>query len=78
MSDVDNQKLSVRIVKADYYLAKPVSELNDPCYSGFRSLPVYHVPVIRIFGPTKEGKVDRNSVLKNLFYISSSCFNFFA
>lgn len=55
MSDENNQKLLVRIVNVDYYLSKPISSLNDPCYSGFRSLPISYVPIIRIFGPTHSG-----------------------
>ena len=51
----DSQHLSVRIVNVDYYLTKPIAELEDPCYSGFRSSPIYHVPVLRIFGSTTEG-----------------------
>lgn len=55
MNQSQNDNLSVRIVTADYYLDKPIPEFGDQCYSAFRSLPVYHVPVIRIFGPTSRG-----------------------
>lgn len=55
MSLTENENLSVRIVTADYYLHKPIPEVGDQCYSAFRSLPVYRVPVIRIFGPTTQG-----------------------
>lgn len=55
MNNESNQQLSIKIINVDYYLTKPTSDLKDPCYSGFRSLPIYNVPVIRIFGPNSEG-----------------------
>lgn len=67
MSSPDGENLSVKIVTADYYLHKPISDLGDQCYSAFRSSPIYRVPVIRIFGPTSEGNhlhliIRRNNV----------------
>lgn len=46
---------SVRIVTADYYLAKPIKDL-DVCYSEFRESDVKRVPVVRIFGATPAGE----------------------
>ncbi|XP_058470298.1 DNA polymerase zeta catalytic subunit [Solea solea] len=46
---------AVRIVTADYYLAKPVKDL-DVCYSDFRESDVNKVPVVRIFGATPAGQ----------------------
>lgn len=46
---------SVRIVTADYYLAKPIKDL-DVCYSEFRESDVKRVPVVRIFGATPAGQ----------------------
>ncbi|XP_072300034.1 DNA polymerase zeta catalytic subunit isoform X2 [Eucyclogobius newberryi] len=46
---------AVRIVTADYYLARPVKDL-DVCYSGFRESDVKRVPVVRIFGATPAGQ----------------------
>ncbi|KAF0023351.1 hypothetical protein F2P81_023981 [Scophthalmus maximus] len=42
---------AVRIVTADYYLARPIKDL-DVCYSEFRESDVKKVPVVRIFGAT--------------------------
>jgi hypothetical protein len=47
--------LSVRIVSMDYYLSKPVHEL-DVAYSNFRSSSIKKVPVIRVFGSTLAGQ----------------------
>uniref|UniRef100_A0A3P8WNJ4 DNA polymerase zeta catalytic subunit n=1 Tax=Cynoglossus semilaevis TaxID=244447 RepID=A0A3P8WNJ4_CYNSE len=46
---------TVRIVTADYYLAKPIKDL-DVCYSDFRESEVRKVPVVRIFGATPAGQ----------------------
>ena len=46
---------AVRIVTADFYMAKPVSGF-DVGYSDFRCSPVRHVPVIRIYGATPAGQ----------------------
>lgn len=46
---------TVRIVTADYYLAKPIKDL-DVCYSDFRESEVRKVPVVRIFGATPAGE----------------------
>ncbi len=63
MSDENSQKISIKIVSADYYLAKPIAELKDPCYSGFKSTSIYNVPIIRIFGPTSDGNYSNNFTL---------------
>uniref|UniRef100_A0A4W6C027 DNA polymerase zeta catalytic subunit n=1 Tax=Lates calcarifer TaxID=8187 RepID=A0A4W6C027_LATCA len=46
---------AVRIVTADYYLARPIKDL-DVCYSEFRESDVKKVPVVRIFGATPAGQ----------------------
>ena len=46
---------SLRIVDANYYMEKPIQEL-DLCVSQFRQTKIYHVPVIRIFGTTPLGQ----------------------
>uniref|UniRef100_A0A665WI97 DNA polymerase zeta catalytic subunit n=1 Tax=Echeneis naucrates TaxID=173247 RepID=A0A665WI97_ECHNA len=46
---------AVRIVTADYYMAKPIKDL-DVCYSEFRESDVKKVPVVRIFGATPAGQ----------------------
>ncbi|XP_071334532.1 DNA polymerase zeta catalytic subunit isoform X2 [Trachinotus anak] len=46
---------AVRIVTADYYLARPIKDL-DACYSEFRESDVKKVPVVRIFGATPAGQ----------------------
>ncbi|XP_069370752.1 DNA polymerase zeta catalytic subunit isoform X2 [Paralichthys olivaceus] len=46
---------AVRIVTADYYVARPVKDL-DVCYSDFRESDVKKVPVVRIFGATPAGQ----------------------
>ncbi|XP_065057667.1 DNA polymerase zeta catalytic subunit-like isoform X2 [Rhopilema esculentum] len=46
---------SMRIVDADFYLAKPVPDL-DICYSGFKQTMTKRVPVVRIFGATAKGQ----------------------
>ncbi|XP_023286279.1 DNA polymerase zeta catalytic subunit isoform X1 [Seriola lalandi dorsalis] len=46
---------AVRIVTADYYLARPIKDL-DVCYSEFRQSDVKKVPVVRIFGATPAGQ----------------------
>ncbi|XP_034999481.1 DNA polymerase zeta catalytic subunit isoform X2 [Hippoglossus stenolepis] len=46
---------AVRIVTADFYLARPVKDL-DVCYSDFRESDVKRVPVVRIFGSTPAGQ----------------------
>ena len=46
---------SMRIVDADFYLAKPVPDL-DVCYSGFKQAVTKRVPVVRIFGATAKGQ----------------------
>ncbi|XP_039981481.1 DNA polymerase zeta catalytic subunit isoform X2 [Xiphias gladius] len=46
---------AVRIVTADYYLARPIKDL-DVCYSEFRESDVKRVPVVRIFGATPAGQ----------------------
>lgn len=52
----ENQALlSVRIVSMDYYLSKPVQDL-DVTYSTFRSSSIKKVPVIRVFGSTLAGQ----------------------
>lgn len=48
--------VSVRIVSADYYMAKPICGL-DIGYSMYRGLEVNRVPIIRIFGSTCSGRV---------------------
>jgi len=53
---IENQALlSLRIVSMDYYVTKPVQEL-DVTYSKFRSSAVKRVPVIRVFGSTLAGQ----------------------
>lgn len=46
---------SVRIVCADYYLSRPLQQL-DVCFSQFRDAEVHRVPVVRIFGATPAGQ----------------------
>lgn len=46
---------AVRIVTADFYLAKTMPGL-DVGYSDFRGSPVRQVPVIRIYGATPGGQ----------------------
>ena len=47
--------LSMRIVDADYYLDKPIRNL-DVDFSVFRQSKIPRVPVIRIFGATTKGQ----------------------
>ena len=48
-------KFSLRIVDADYYLDKPIPNL-DVCYSECRNRDIDKVPIIRIFGSTPQGQ----------------------
>ncbi|XP_066919058.1 uncharacterized protein [Clytia hemisphaerica] len=48
-------KFSLRIIDADYYIAKPKANI-DVSYSKCRQRDVYKVPVIRIFGTTPQGQ----------------------
>lgn len=45
----------VQIVSVDFYISSPISGL-DNVYSEFKASSIQHVPVIRIFGPSKQGK----------------------
>lgn len=47
---------SFRIFNINYYMAKPEPGL-DIAYSDFRCCEIKQVPVIRIFGSTKEGNL---------------------
>ncbi|XP_045765392.1 DNA polymerase zeta catalytic subunit isoform X1 [Maniola jurtina] len=55
--DVTNIKpeFSVRIVVCDHYLTRPLPGI-DVIYSEFRGSDIKQVPVLRIFGPTPEGR----------------------
>lgn len=56
MDVMDEQSiLSIKIVSVDYYSAYPIRNL-DTAYSEFRKSAVKSVPVIRIFGITKDKK----------------------
>ncbi|EDO42057.1 predicted protein [Nematostella vectensis] len=46
---------SVRIVNADFYTAAPIPGL-DLTYSSFRESKIQKVPLVRIFGATKQGQ----------------------
>ncbi|KPJ02898.1 DNA polymerase zeta catalytic subunit [Papilio xuthus] len=48
-------EFSIRIVVCDHYLTKPVPGI-DVIYSEFRGSDIKQVPVLRIFGPTPEGR----------------------
>lgn len=48
-------KFSLRIVDADYYLEKPIPNI-DICFSECRNRDIIKVPVIRIFGSTPQGQ----------------------
>ncbi|CAK1598542.1 unnamed protein product [Parnassius mnemosyne] len=50
-----NPEFSLRIVVCDYYLTKPISGV-DVIYSEFRGSDIKQVPVLRVFGPTPDGK----------------------
>ncbi|XP_039749695.1 DNA polymerase zeta catalytic subunit isoform X1 [Pararge aegeria] len=56
-SDVTNIKpeFSIRIVVCDHYLTKPLPGI-DVIYSEFRGSDIKQVPVLRIFGPTPDGR----------------------
>lgn len=45
--------LSIKIITCDYYNTAPIQNL-DVTYSEFRQIDVKNVPVLRIFGITKE------------------------
>lgn len=47
--------ISIKIVSVDYYSSFPIKQL-DTTYSEFRKSEVKQVPVIRIFGITKDKK----------------------
>lgn len=51
---LESPMVSVRLVTADSYQAKPLPQL-DPSFSEFRGSEIKHVPVIRIFGTTADG-----------------------
>ena len=48
-------RFSLRIVDADFYLAKPIADL-DVKYSNCRERNVIKVPIIRVFGSTPQGQ----------------------
>ncbi|XP_048007668.1 DNA polymerase zeta catalytic subunit isoform X2 [Leguminivora glycinivorella] len=48
-------EFSVRIVVCDHYLTKPIPGI-DVIYSDFRGSDIKQVPVLRIFGPTPDGR----------------------
>ncbi|XP_023941797.2 DNA polymerase zeta catalytic subunit [Bicyclus anynana] len=48
-------EFSVRLVVCDHYLAKPLPGV-DVIYSEFRGSDIKQVPVLRIFGPTPDGR----------------------
>lgn len=50
----DKSVEAIRIVTMDYYLSKPVQGL-DPCYSELQNTVIKTVPLIRIFGSTRQG-----------------------
>ena len=54
-SILEHSFVSVRIVTMDYYLAKPITDI-DPTFSSSRSHVVKRVPILRIFGPTASGQ----------------------
>lgn len=45
---------SVRIVDLDFYMSTPIEGL-DVTYSKFRGSSINQVPVLRLFGCTREG-----------------------
>ncbi|KAM3960998.1 LOW QUALITY PROTEIN: DNA polymerase zeta catalytic subunit [Aphomia sociella] len=52
---IPKPEFSIRIVVCDHYLTKPEPGL-DVIYSDFRDADIKQVPVLRIFGPTPDGK----------------------
>ncbi|CAG4991602.1 unnamed protein product [Parnassius apollo] len=50
-----NPEFSIRIVICDYYLTKPIPGV-DVIYSEFRGSDIKQVPVLRVFGPTPDGR----------------------
>ncbi|XP_068631167.1 DNA polymerase zeta catalytic subunit isoform X2 [Battus philenor] len=48
-------EFSLRIVVCDHYLTKPIPGI-DVIYSEFRGSDIKQVPVLRVFGPTPDGR----------------------
>ena len=48
-------RFSMRIVDADFYLAKPIKDI-DICYSELRGNETKRVPIVRVFGSTANGQ----------------------
>ena len=48
-------RFSMRIVDADFYLAKPIKGI-DICFSEFRQNETQRIPILRIFGSTASGQ----------------------
>lgn len=48
-------QFSMRIVDADFYLAKPIQNV-DVCFSQFQQHETGRVPVVRVFGSTANGQ----------------------
>ena len=57
--------LSVKIVTADYYCTYPLTNL-DVTHSEFRNSAVKSVPILRIFGITK----DKRKICCNIHQVS--------
>ena len=48
-------RFSMRIVDADFYLAKPINGI-DICFSQFQQSETQRIPIVRIFGSTASGQ----------------------
>ncbi|CAH2071696.1 unnamed protein product, partial [Iphiclides podalirius] len=54
-SSLRKPEFSLRIVVCDHYLTKPIPSV-DVIYSEFRGSDIKQVPVLRVFGPTPDGR----------------------